>query len=140
MSVDCFLDTNIVVYAVTGDASERPKRQCALEIMETKKFGISAQVLQEFYVTITRKSEHCVQASDAMRWLDRLAEMPCIPVDKELVRLGIEASERFRISYWDGAIIAAAQEMGARIVYSEDLSHGQHYGPVRVVNPFLDLP
>ncbi len=50
----------------------------------------------------------------------------------------IEASIRHEISYWDGAIIAAAESLGASILYTEDLNHGQHYGSVRAVNPFLD--
>lgn len=51
-------------------------------------------------------------------------------------RIAIEQSERFSISYWDAAILAAAEALGADTVYSEDLSHGQRYGRVRVVNPF----
>jgi predicted nucleic acid-binding protein len=54
-----------------------------------------------------------------------------------LIEIAIELSWRYRISYWDGAILAAAERLGAEIVYTEDLSHGQTYGPVRVVNPFL---
>ena len=61
----------------------------------------------------------------------------CVTVDKTLIRVAIVLSLQHRISYWDGAILAAAERLGAEIVYTEDLSHGQTYGPVRVVNPFL---
>ena len=61
---------------------------------------------------------------------------PCVPVDATLVKNGIVMSERYRISYWDGAILAAAEALGARTVYTEDLSDGQLYGSVRVTNPF----
>ena len=60
----------------------------------------------------------------------------CVTVDKTL-RVAIVISLQHRISYWDGAILAAAERLGPKIVYTEDLSHGQTYGPVRVVNPFL---
>jgi predicted nucleic acid-binding protein len=52
------------------------------------------------------------------------------------VKIAAEVSQRYRISYWDGAIVAAAEALGARTLYSEDLSDGQRYGPVRVENPF----
>ena len=65
------------------------------------------------------------------------AMKPCEPVTPEVVLAGIDNARRYQISYWDGAIIAAAERLGARIVYSEDLNHGQTYGSVRVENPFL---
>ena len=63
-------------------------------------------------------------------------QFPCQPVDHQLVRIAVERSERFAISYWDAAILAAAEALGAETVYSEGLSDGQRYGRVRVVNPF----
>ena len=68
--------------------------------------------------------------------MDLLGEYPVAPVDNDLVRAGIAVSERFQISYWDAAIIAAADTLGAPVLYSEDLNHGQHYGSVKVINPF----
>ena len=62
---------------------------------------------------------------------------PFVPTDAELIQTAIELRQRFQVSYWDAAIIAAAQRLGAKTIYSEDLSHGQHYGSVQVVNPFL---
>ena len=54
-----------------------------------------------------------------------------------VVKIAIEISQRFQISYWDGAIIAATEALGARTLYTEDLNHGQVFGAIRVVNPFL---
>ena len=68
--------------------------------------------------------------------MEGLELQDCVTVDKTL-RVAIVISLQHRISYWDGAILAAAERLGAEIVYTEDLSHGQPYGPVRVVNPFL---
>ncbi len=61
---------------------------------------------------------------------------PCQAIDHQLVRIAAELSERYAISYWDVAILAAAEALGAHTVYSEDLNDGQQYGRVRVVNPF----
>ena len=57
-------------------------------------------------------------------------------IDAGLVKRGAAISARYQISYWDGAILAAAEALGAPVLYSEDLSHGQTYGSVKVVNPF----
>jgi len=74
-----------------------------------------------------------------MTWIERLCRQPCVPVDPPLVKLGIAIAERYRINYWDGAILAAAEALGAEILYTEDLNHGQMYGSVRAENPFLNL-
>jgi predicted nucleic acid-binding protein len=136
MSVDCFLDTNVVVYAVSGAPEEAEKRKIAANIMQTQNFAVSPQVMQEFHVTVTRKSELCVTPQQAEIWLNKLVDACCVVLDADMVIRAIGIAERFRISYWDGAIIAAAGEVGAGVIYSEDLSHKQQYGAVRVVNPF----
>ena len=69
--------------------------------------------------------------------LETLADLPCVPIDAPLVRLGIDIARRHRISYRDGAVLAAARRLNARTFYTEDLNHGQLYGSVRVVHPFL---
>ena len=68
--------------------------------------------------------------------LSSLRGFPILPVTEDLVFAAIEVKTRHQISYWDAAIIAAAEALGARELYSEDLNDGQDYGPVRVVNPF----
>ena len=136
MTVEVFLDTNIVVYAMSGAPQEAAKRARSFDIMRSEKFGISAQVLQEFYVTVTRKSRSPVEAGQAMDWLQRMVKFPVLPIDAQLVQQAITVAQRFQISYWDGAIIAAAQEMGAAILYTEDLNSGQRYGAIQAINPF----
>ena len=137
MSVDCFLDTNVIVYAAAGRGVESAKRERALDLIETREFGLSAQVLQEFYVTVVHKIEIPLAASEALEWIEQLEAFPCLPIDSGLVKIAAELSLRHRISYWDGAILAATESLGATVLYSEDLSHGQRYGPVKVLNPFL---
>jgi predicted nucleic acid-binding protein len=137
MRTACFLDTNILVYAALGRGPEETKRAAAAELMGTTEFGVSTQVLQEFYTAVTRKPDRRLSPARALEWIDDLEQQPCAIVDKPLIKTAIELSWRYRISYWDGAILAAAERLGAEIVYTEDLNHGQTYGPVRVVNPFL---
>ena len=137
MSVDCFLDTNVIVYAAAGHGRPDAKRERALELIETREFGLSAQVLQEFYVTVVRKIEVPLSPAEALEWIEQLESFPCLPIEPGLVKIAAELSLRHRISYWDGAIIAAAESLGATILYSEDLGHGHRYGTIQVVNPFL---
>lgn len=136
MSVDAFLDTNILVYAALGTGRDDAKRRRALELIDTTDFGTSAQVIQEFYVTVIRKAARPLSPEKALEWIEQWILFPCQPIDDRIVRIAIEASERYRISYWDAAILASAEALGATTVYSEDLNSGQRYGSVRVLNPF----
>ncbi|SFU99995.1 Predicted nucleic acid-binding protein, contains PIN domain [Methylobacterium sp. 174MFSha1.1] len=136
MIVDCFIDTNVLVYAISGAPDEAEKARQAREIVARRKFGTSGQVLQEFFVVATRKIRRGISVEQALQIIDEFDDLPCVPTDAQLVREGILASQRFNISYWDGAILAAAEKLRAPILYTEDLSHDKMYGSVRVVNPF----
>lgn len=137
MSVEVFLDTNVLIYAVSSVPAESPKKEKALELIEHGDFGLSAQVLQEFYVTVTAKIARPLRPDEAVELLEQLRNLPVVWTDYPLIVSGIETALRFGISYWDGAIIAAAERLGASTLYTEDLNHGQRYGSVRAVNPFL---
>ena len=136
MTVDCLLDTNVLVYAAMGRYSAPAKHKRARAIMAETDFAVSGQILQEFFVTITRKSDKPLSYDKAMEWLEDLRDRPCAAIDLGLVKRGAEIAQRYQTSYWDGAVLAAAEQFGASLVYSEDLNHGQSYGSVRVVNPF----
>ena len=136
MTVRYFLDTNVLVYAAIGTEEDDWKRKRALELMLPANFGTSGQVLQEFFVTVTRKGKRPLSLPDAAIWVDRLSILPLVPTDGTLVKLAIQAVQRHQVSYWDGAIIAAAEMIGAPILYTEDLNHGQAYGSVKAINPF----
>ena len=138
MSVEAFLDTNILVYAAAGGEGEEVKRRQALRLIADYNFGLSAQVLQEFYVTVVRKIDEPLSAADALEWIEQLEAFPCQPIEPSLIKIGVEISQRYQISYWDGAVIAAAEALGAETLFTEDLSHDQNYGSVRVVNPFFE--
>lgn len=137
MNAEVFLDTNVLVYAAAGRGAEEEKRYRALELFETKDFGLSAQVLQEFNVTVTRKVEVPMRPVRALEWIEQLAGFPCVTIDQTIVTIAIETNERYRLPYWDGGIIAT-QVLNAKTLYSDDLNAGQLYGSVQVLNPFAD--
>lgn len=136
MKVDYFLDTNILVYAATARIDDPGKFKVASRLVLDGNFGLSGQVLAEFYVISLTKPRIPPSAEELDRWLDLLASFPVAPVDDILVRQGVVHSRRYQISYWDGAVIAAAERLGASTLYTEDLSHDQLYAGVRVINPF----
>lgn len=136
MSVDVFLDTNILVYAVDMDPKSAGKRARARSLIREDRFGTSAQVIQEFYVTVTRKLAKPLSPVAAARWVDRLASMPFAPTDAPLLKTAIIRSQAWKISYWDAAVISAAEALGATKLFTEDLNDGQLYGRVQAINPF----
>ncbi len=138
MIADCFFDTNVLVYAAVGHKSAPQKYERALELIANVQYATSAQVLQEFYVTVTKQSKEALDVGKAAEWVATISRKPCLDLDSAVVMRGIEAAQRYRISYWDGAIVAAAERLAVQTLYTEDLNHGQLYGTVRVINPFLE--
>jgi predicted nucleic acid-binding protein len=138
MRVERFFDTNVLVYAASSSPADRAKRTRALKLIRESDFGLSAQVLQEFYVTVTRKFRKPLAPEAAVALMEAYRVFPTVPTDYPLIVSAVELSLSHGISYWDAAIVAAAQVLGAATLYSEDLNHGQLYDTIRVVNPFLD--
>jgi predicted nucleic acid-binding protein len=139
MTAPSFLDTNVLVYAATRPTENDRKCRIARRLIEDTDFGISTQVLQEFYVTAVRKAISGPSPQQIMLWIDKLLQLPIIGIDPPLVVRGIAIAQRFQLSYWDAAIIAAAEQLQASVVYSEDFNDGQSYGTVRVQNPFREM-
>jgi predicted nucleic acid-binding protein len=115
---------------------EEAKRKTAADLINDYVFGTSGQVMQEFYWQTTRRAFPALPINEAFEWVEMLEFQPFAAVNASLVKTGIEISRRYKISYWDGAIVAAAEALGAPVVYSEDLSHGHYYNGVHVINPF----
>jgi predicted nucleic acid-binding protein len=136
MTAEVFFDTNVLVYAALGTGKDEYRRKRALDLIESEDFGTSAQVLQEFFVTVVKKASRPLSAAQALEWIEQWTAFPCQAIDHQLVRIAIAHSERYKVSYWDATILAAAEALGAHTVYSEDLNDGQQYGRVRVINPF----
>lgn len=134
-----FLDTNILLYRISSDPGESPKRRVAEALLECRDLLLSVQVLQEFYVQATRSSR-CgrLKHSEAIRLIQSWQRYSVLPVTVELMESALLARERWQLSYWDAAIIEAARAGNCEVVLSEDLQHGQDFAGVRVVNPFRD--
>ena len=122
---------------MSSSPGESGKKERALELIQEADFGLSAQVLQEFYVNVTGKIALPLMPDEAVALLEQFRNFPVVWTDYPLIVAGIEVALRFGISYWDGAIIAAAERLGATTLYTEDLDHGQRYASVQAVNPFL---
>ncbi len=131
-----FVDTNVLIYAATARNDEPEKHRLANAILQNETFSVSAQVLQEFFVVSQKKPQQPFTAAQAAEWVGWLAPFCDVANDSCLVQRAIETAAQHRLSYWDGAILAAAERIKAPILYSEDLNHGQRYGSVQVINPF----
>ena len=133
-----FVDTNVLLYRLSRTTEEQEKRQIADQIVSDQDLAFSTQVLQEFYVQATRTTRiDRVTHQQAVDLVMGLTRFPVQPTTLELVQAALSSCERYQISYWDAAIIEAARSLGCTEVLSEDLNHGQNFGGVVVVNPFL---
>lgn len=137
MSAKTFIDTNVLVYA--HDANAGRKHEAALstlELLATRREGIlSMQVLQEFYVTVTRKLASPLPRSEARAIVDDFAWW-CVPTSPDEIRLAFRIEDEAKLSFWDALIVAAAVKGGAARILSEDLNSGQMIHGMRVENPF----
>ncbi len=132
-----FVDTNILLYAISRDPAERDKAKRANDILSGRDLALSVQVLQEFYVQATRVSRpDAIAHQHAVRLIESFQRFPVQDITTGVMTAAMHARERFQLSYWDAAIIEAARAIGCTCVLSEDLNHGQDYAGVQVTNPF----
>jgi len=133
-----FIDTNLIVYA--NDRRDPVKQTRALEVIQREireRTGVvSIQVMQEYANTALNKLGQ--GAAVVLRQLTLLETLVVVRPDPPMVRRAVELQALFPLSFWDASILAAAEESGCRHLFSEDLSAGQVYGTVRVVNPLTD--
>jgi predicted nucleic acid-binding protein len=139
MTAKFFVDTNVLLYAGSNAADDQLKRQAARALLAIPDIAFSAQVLQEFYAVAVSKQRLQMTHDEVLAVLQSLAAFPVCPITRELVMVAVELRQRYQISYWDAAIIAAAKQLGCDAVYSEDLNAGQDYDGVTVVNPFAGV-
>ena len=134
-----FIDTNVLLYAHDVTAGAKHDRATALlaQLWDSRDGCLSVQVLQEFFVNLTRKVPQPLNAgatkeiiADMSRWY---VHAPA--ADDVIAAIGLHQSTG--ISLWDAMIVRSAAELGCGVIYSEDLNHGQLYAGVRVENPFL---
>lgn len=139
MSVEVFVDTNVLYYANTDSADPRHARarECIEPLWsEPGSAAVSVQVLQELHVNLIRKAA-LAPAESAQRVNDYLA-WKVIDNDRLLLTSAFDVQARWKLSFWDSLIVAAAQRAGAAQLWSEDMAHGQRYGEVHVFNPLRD--
>jgi predicted nucleic acid-binding protein len=135
-----FVDTNILVYAIAADDPRRSlvAQDLLRTLMLNRSLRTSTQVLQELYVTLTRKGKSSMLPDAALRYIDQVAAWPVAVTDFKSVRRAIELSIASMLSVWDALIVVAAENSGSKTLYSEDLQDGQELLGVRIVNPFTE--
>jgi predicted nucleic acid-binding protein len=140
MNAPVFVDTNVLLYAVdTGDPGKhRAAAAWRAMLWESRRGRISFQVLQEFYAQAVRKEPR--SAAAARKEVRDLFAWDPIAVDAAIIEEGWGLQQRFSLSFWDALIVAAARIGGCGHLLTEDLSHGQDIGGVKVVNPFRVSP
>lgn len=139
MSDRTFFDTNVLVYLF--DLSQPTKRRTARERFEreglTGNVVVSTQVLQEFYVILTRKLDPALDPIKALDAVQDLCALPVVHIDPDMVLAAIRRSQTAQLSFWDSLIVEASVQGQCRVLLTEDLQHGQVFDGVRVENPFL---
>jgi len=133
-----FVDTNILVYAFqqTPDWRQSTARKLVDQLVDEDRIRISTQVLQEFFVAVTRKARTAAPVKEALDHLEDFASWPLFLVDYDAIREAAMCSHHAMISFWDALLVVAASHSGAATLYTEDLNEGQEILGVRVVNPF----
>ncbi len=139
MTAESFLDASVLLYASSGAVADRAKRRAAHELMLSAPFALSAQVLQEYIANALRKQALGITEANIDATLEMAAGVTVLPVSLPLILAAVALRRRHQISHWHATILAAAQALGCRVLYSEDLNHGQDYDGVKVINPFRGL-
>lgn len=133
-----FVDTNVIVYAYDKDAGD--KHRLAADIMKDLWHSglgtISTQILQEFFVTLTRKISVPMDISVVRETMRRLSKWDVLLIDVDTIIRATELQERYKYSFWDSLIIASAITCGAKTLLSEDLADGQIIEGLTIENPF----
>jgi predicted nucleic acid-binding protein len=137
--VTSFFDTNLLVYLFDSSSPEKQRRarEVLSERAQRDQVLLSAQVLEEFYVAVTRKLATPLSGDQAERLVRDFAAFPVVGLDGPLVIAAVVLSRRHKLSLWDALIVVAAKAGGATELLTEDLQHGQTLEGVRIVNPFL---
>ena len=140
MTAPIFVDTNVLIYAL--DSTNPAKQEAAWLwrefLWKTSRGRISFQVIQEFYVNAMRiRPTAAVETRAEIR---NLLDWRPVTVDAAIVESGWKLQDRYRLSFWDALIVAAAKAAGCGYLLTEDLQAGQNLDGVKVLNPFLTEP
>ena len=138
MSDKAFFDTNVLVYAF--DSSEPEKSAISKKLIhdfgENGNLVLSTQVLQEFYVTLTKVGKALLTQQEAGEIVNDFAEFPLIQVDKNIISRAMKRHQSRAFSFWDAMIVEAALQSGCAQLLSEDMQDGLVIGSLTIRNPF----
>lgn len=132
-----FVDTNILVYAAEEVVPLPPKARVARELLLRRGLCLSVQVLNEFVANARNPAKLNLTRAREGEWVSQLLRLHVLPFTSDSFMGALEIHLRYGLSHWDSLIVHSANSVGCKVLYTEDLNHGQDYGGVRVVNPFL---
>ena len=138
-----FFDTNVLLYMYGGDAGKQARaKELFRRYAHSGRMMLSTQVVQEFYAAGSRKLG--MPRRELRDATAALLDFPLIIIGPSQITSAIQNEDRYKVSFWDALILAAAESGGAGVMYTEDLNDGQQYGTVLVRNPFrsgeIELP
>lgn len=133
-----FLDTNIIVYAydISAGSKHYKARDILVNLWDSGLGSVSTQVLQEFFVTVTKKIAKPLPVGLAQDIISDFLKWEIVVNSGEDILEAVKLHCRYQCSFWDSLIIQAAVRSGAKLLLSEDLSDGQIIGGMRIKNPF----
>jgi predicted nucleic acid-binding protein len=137
MSAKTFVDTNVLIYAHDVDQKQKHPvaRRLLIDLLRTRTLVLSPQVLQEFYVNVTRKIAKPLTKRAAREIVDDFSVWSIDTTASEIAT-AFRIEDESRIGFWDALICASALKSGAKVILSEDMSHGQTIAGIRIQNPF----
>jgi predicted nucleic acid-binding protein len=140
MNGNCFVDTNVLVYAHDSEAGEKQRiaKETLQQLWSGRTGSLSPQVLQEFYVNATRKVSRPLLKAVARSVVNHYAPW-CVDITAAELNAAFRIEDESRIGFWDALICASALKAGAEQILSEDLNPGQKIAGLRIVNPFINL-
>lgn len=133
-----FFDTNILVYAYDSHLPDKQQKAQNIVLSGVREGNgvLSTQVLGEFFMVVTKKINKPLSVSDARNIIKYMGRMKVQEIDVLIVERALDTLERYKISYWDALIIAAAERAQCKRILSEDLNAGQIYHGIEITNPF----
>lgn len=139
MAANYFVDTNILVYS--RDASEPEKqiksKQWLTQLWRQETGRISAQIMNEYYVTVTQKLKPGLSREQARSDLRALAVWQPLEISAQLIESAWEVQDQYGYSWWDSLVIASALFLDCQYLLSEDMQHDQSFGRIKIINPFI---
>jgi len=136
--VPSFVDTNILIYAEDRAAGKKHElaKALVLDLWNTADGVLSVQILQEFYVNVTRKLKKPLSSAKARQIIDEYLTWTVVENTKSLLSAALQLHHDAQLSFWDAMVVQAAISSGCDRLYTEDLNAGQRFGSLTLVNPF----